>query len=120
MARSHLTWRNPNTQFLASTTVACCTCGRRSEMQSASAGSGGKEWHASAGCAATGTGRPSTLEICRERDRRSPTSRRAARSAYEQKLRRTLERHFPNFKIAKLTGGVDLQKSFGPVYTRGV
>ena len=67
-----------------------------------------------------GQARPSTLEICRERDRRSPTSRRAARSAYEQKLRRTLERHFPNFKIAKLTGGVDLQKSFGPVYTRGV
>jgi hypothetical protein len=64
--------------------------------------------------------RPSRLEICRERDRRSPTSRRAARTAYEQKLRRTLERHFPNFKIAKLTGGVDLQKSFGPVYTRGV
>jgi hypothetical protein len=67
-----------------------------------------------------GQARPSRLEICRERDRRSPTSRRAARAAYEQKLRRTLERHFPDFKIAKLTGGVDLQKSFGPVYTRGI
>jgi len=43
-----------------------------------------------------------------------------ARAAYEQKLRRTLERHFPEFKITKLTGGVDLEKSFGPVYTRGV
>jgi hypothetical protein len=67
-----------------------------------------------------GQARPSRLEICRERDRRSPTSRRAARAAYEQKLRRTLERHFPDLKIAKLTGGIDLQKSFGPVYTRGV
>jgi hypothetical protein len=67
-----------------------------------------------------GQARPSRLEICRERDRRSPTARRAARATYEHKLRRTLERHFPEFKIARLTTGVDLEKSFGPVYTRGV
>jgi hypothetical protein len=67
-----------------------------------------------------GQARPSKLEICRERDRRTPTARRAARAAYEQKLRRTLERHFPDFKIVKLTTGVDLEKSFGPVYTRGL
>ncbi len=67
-----------------------------------------------------GQARPSKLEICRERDRRTPTARRAARAAYEQKLRRTLERNFPEFKVTKLTGGVDLEKSFGPVYTRGV
>jgi hypothetical protein len=67
-----------------------------------------------------GQARPSKLEICRERDRRSPTARRAARTAYEQKLRRTLERHFPEFKIAKLTSGVDLEKSFGPIYARGL
>jgi hypothetical protein len=67
-----------------------------------------------------GQARPSRLEICRERDRRSPTARRIARAVYEQKLRRTLERHFPDFKITKLTSGVDLEKSFGPVYTRAV
>jgi hypothetical protein len=67
-----------------------------------------------------GQARPSRLEICRERDRRSPTARRACRAAYEHKLRRTLDRHFPEFKIAKLTTGVDLEKSFGPVYTRGL
>jgi hypothetical protein len=67
-----------------------------------------------------GQARPSKLEICRERDRRSPTARRLARTAYEQKLRRTLDRHFPEFKIVKLTTGVDLEKSFGPVYTRGL
>ena len=50
-----------------------------------------------------GQARPSKLEICRERDRRSPSTRRACRAAYEQKLRRTLERHFPEFKIARLT-----------------
>jgi hypothetical protein len=67
-----------------------------------------------------GQARPSKLEICRERDRRSPTARRAARAAYECKLRRTLERHFPEFKIARLTTGADLEKSFGPIYARGM
>jgi len=67
-----------------------------------------------------GQARPSKLEICRERDRRTPTARRAARTAYEQKLRRSLERHFPDFKIVRLTSGVDLEKSFGPIYARGL
>lgn len=67
-----------------------------------------------------GQARPSKLEICRERDRRSPTARRTARASYEQKLRRALERHFPDFKVTRLTGGVDLKKSFGPVYGRGI
>ncbi|MGA9386476.1 MAG: hypothetical protein WBV63_15740, partial [Candidatus Sulfotelmatobacter sp.] len=53
-------------------------------------------------------------------DRRSPTARRACRAAYEHKLRRTLERHFPDFKIIRLTTGADLEKSFGPIYTRGL
>jgi len=67
-----------------------------------------------------GQARPSKLEICRERDRRTPTARRACRAGYEHRLRRALERHFPDFKIAKLTSGVDLEKSFGPVYARGL
>jgi hypothetical protein len=67
-----------------------------------------------------GQARPSRLEICRERDRRTPTARKAARAAYEQKLRRTLDRNFPEFKVTKLTSGVDLEKSFGPIYARGV
>src|SRR3984885_2653511 len=67
-----------------------------------------------------GQARPLKLEICRERDRRSPSTRKLCRVGYEQKLRRTLERHFPEFKIVRLTGGVDLEKSFGPIYTRGL
>jgi hypothetical protein len=67
-----------------------------------------------------GQSRPSRLEICRERDRRSPTARRVARTGYEQKLRRALDRHFPEFKVVRLTSGVDLEKSFGPVYARGL
>jgi hypothetical protein len=67
-----------------------------------------------------GQARPTKMEICRERDRRSPSAKRLCRAAYEQKLRRALERHFPDFTIARLTTGVDLEKSFGPIYTRGV
>jgi len=67
-----------------------------------------------------GQARPTKLEICRERDRRSPSARQAARASYEQKLRRALERHFPGFGIVRLTSGVDLEKSFGPIYARGL
>jgi len=67
-----------------------------------------------------GQARPTKLEICRERDRRSPSAKRASRASYEQKLRRALERHFPGFVIARLTSGVDLEKSFGPIYARGL
>lgn len=67
-----------------------------------------------------GQSRPTKLQICRERDRRSPSARKTCRVAYEAKLRRALARHFPGFTIARLTNGVDLEKSFGPIYTRGV
>jgi hypothetical protein len=66
-----------------------------------------------------GQARPTKLEICRERDQRSPSAKQACRRAYEAKLRRALERHFPEFTIGRLTTGVDLVKSFGPIYARG-
>jgi hypothetical protein len=67
-----------------------------------------------------GQSRPSKLEICRERDRRSPSAKKAARATYEQKLRHTLDRHFPGFTVTRLTTAIDLEKSFGPIYTRGL
>src|SRR5690242_17336470 len=67
-----------------------------------------------------GHSRPSKLEFCRGQDRRTPTARRTARSAYQQHLRRALERHFPGFTISKLSNAMDLERSFGPIYTRGV
>src|SRR5437879_2122289 len=67
-----------------------------------------------------GQARPTKLEICRERDRRSPSTRKAARAAYEQKLRRALDQHFPGFTVVRLTSGIDLEKSFGPIYARGL
>src|SRR3954451_11666715 len=35
-----------------------------------------------------GQSRPTKLEICRERDRRSPSAKKVGRAAYENKLRR--------------------------------
>ena len=67
-----------------------------------------------------GQTRPSKLEICRERDRRTPTARRAARMAYQRVLRRMLERRFSGFAIVRLSTAADLERSFGPIYARGL
>jgi len=67
-----------------------------------------------------GQSKPTKLEICRERDRRSPSAKKICRAAYEHKLRRTLERYCPEFNVVRLTSGADLEKSFGPIYTRGL
>jgi len=67
-----------------------------------------------------GQARPTRLEICRERDRRTPSAKKVARASYEQKLRRALDRHFPGFAVPRPTTAVDLEKSFGPIYARGL
>ncbi len=67
-----------------------------------------------------GQNRPSKLEICRDRDRRTPSARQAARAAYQQRLRQALARHFPECTLAHMTSAVDLERSFGPVYARGI
>jgi len=67
-----------------------------------------------------GQNRPTRLDFCRDRDQRSPAVRRAARVAYEPRLRRALERNFPGFAIVRLTTGMDLERSFGPAYLRGL
>jgi hypothetical protein len=67
-----------------------------------------------------GHARPTRLEICRERDRRTPNARRMARMAYQRKLQLLLERSFPAYKIAQLSTGADLENSFGPIYARGL
>jgi len=66
-----------------------------------------------------GQSRPSVMEICRNRDRRTPTARKAARAAYQRLLGRVLERSFPDFTPGRMSTAADLERSFGPVYTRG-
>jgi hypothetical protein len=67
-----------------------------------------------------GQSRPSKLEIFRERDRRTPTTKRLARLAYQRVLQRTLERWFSSFHAAPLRTSMDLERSFGPIYSRGL
>src|SRR5712692_2308168 len=67
-----------------------------------------------------GQARPTKLEICRERDRRTPTAKRAARLSYLRVLQRVLERRFSRYTVARLTTSVDLERSFGPIYARGL
>lgn len=67
-----------------------------------------------------GQARPSKLEICRERDRRTPTAKRASRLTYQRTFQRMLEKKFHGYTVAKLTTAMDLERSFGPIYTRGL
>src|SRR5579862_1563975 len=67
-----------------------------------------------------GQTKPTKLEICRERDRRTPTAKRTARTAYQNKLQRVLQRRFPGATIGRLTTAMDLERSFGPIYARGL
>jgi hypothetical protein len=66
-----------------------------------------------------GQNRPTRLDFCRDRDQRSPAARRAARVAYEPRLRRALERNFPGWTVVRLATSVDLEHSFGPAHLRG-
>jgi hypothetical protein len=67
-----------------------------------------------------GQSRPNKLEVFRERDRRTPTTKRLARVAYQRVLQRTLQRWFPSFHAALLRTSMDLERSFGPIYSRGI
>lgn len=66
-----------------------------------------------------GQSRATRLDICRDRDQRTPAARRAARAAYEARVRRALERNFPGWNVVRLTTSMDLERSFGPAYLRG-
>jgi hypothetical protein len=67
-----------------------------------------------------GQARPTKLEICRGRDRRTPTAKRASRLAYQRVLQRVLDQRFPSYKVVELRTSVDLERSFGPIYARGL
>jgi hypothetical protein len=66
--------------------------------------------------------RPHKMEICRDRDRRSPASRKTARSRYARLLERVLRRGLPDWSLGKpgLATTMDLERSFSPVYARGL
>jgi hypothetical protein len=67
-----------------------------------------------------GQTRPTRLDICRDRDLRSAGARRVERVSYEPRVRRILEKHFPGWNVVRMTTSMDLERSFGPAYLRGL
>ncbi|SRR5579871_1416590 len=69
-----------------------------------------------------GQARPIKMEICRDRDRRPPTVQKAARGRYARLLERALRRDMPGWALdkARLSTSMDLERSFSPVYARGL
>jgi len=67
-----------------------------------------------------GQTRPVMLEMAPDKDRRSPSTREAARAKYVRSLERTLMRTFAPWKPEAFRTAMDLEKSFGPAYARGV
>ncbi len=67
-----------------------------------------------------GQNRPHKLEICRDRDRRSQSARTAARKSYARLLEHMMRREFPDWQLDRLSTTMDLERSFSPVYARGV
>ena len=59
------------------------------------------------------------LELVANRERRTPTTREAARTRYLRTLERVLAREFPEWKPDGFRTAMDLERSFGPAYARG-
>jgi hypothetical protein len=67
-----------------------------------------------------GQSQPTALEICADRDQRSPTALRAIRARYKQVFERVLLREFSGYKLESVSTRADLEHSCSPVYTRAV
>ena len=66
-----------------------------------------------------GAAKPQALELAPSSDRRTPTSREAARRNYQRLLERVLTRGFIGAKVDGMRSAMDLEHSFGPAYVRG-
>jgi hypothetical protein len=67
-----------------------------------------------------GHAQPKTLELVSARERRTPTTRDAARTRYQRLLERVLARNFPDWNVEGFRTAMDLERSFGPAYARGM
>ena len=59
------------------------------------------------------------LELVASRERRTPTTRETARQRYVHTLERVLRRVFADWTCEGFRTAMDLERSFGPAYTRG-
>ncbi|WP_041597899.1 hypothetical protein [Granulicella tundricola] len=67
-----------------------------------------------------GQAKPQTLEVAGDKDRRTPSTREATRVRYVKVLERALGRQFEGWKPDAFRTAMDLEKSFGPAYARGL
>jgi len=67
-----------------------------------------------------GNSQPTKLDICHDRDARTASMRRAGRISYQARLQRALIRQMPGFAVGRLSNAMDLERSFGPIYARGM
>ncbi len=67
-----------------------------------------------------GHGQLKTLELVSACERRTPTTRDAARTRYQRLLERVLARNFPDWNVEGFRTAMDLERSFGPAYARGM
>ena len=67
-----------------------------------------------------GQAKPTTIDICRDRDQRTPSAKRAARAAYQRLITAVLKREYPAHRVEKMTSASDLEHSFGPAHVRGL
>ena len=67
-----------------------------------------------------GHAKPTRLEICRQHDPRTASAKKHVRLAYLRTLERALKRKFPELTLMQLSNSGDLEKSFGPIYSRGL
>jgi hypothetical protein len=67
-----------------------------------------------------GQARAQTLELAGDKDRRTPSAREATRTRYVKVLERALLRHMPDWRVDSFSTAMDLERSFGPAYARGV
>ncbi|QHN02280.1 hypothetical protein FTO74_02000 [Granulicella sp. WH15] len=64
--------------------------------------------------------RTQLLEIAADLDRRTPSTREATRIRFLKVLERALFRQFPDCRADAFRTAMDLEKSFGPAYARGL
>jgi hypothetical protein len=67
-----------------------------------------------------GQTKPTLLEVAGDRDRRTPTTREQTRVRYVKVLERVLQREFPEWTPEAFRTAMDLERSFGPAYARGL
>jgi len=66
-----------------------------------------------------GAAKPESLEFVPSGDRRTPTTRDAARRNYQRLLERALTRNLVGWTAEGMRSAMDLEHSFGPAYARG-